>query len=158
MTGDERFTAMTDDEKFMEQALREAREAFDAGEIPVGAVVVCGGRIIGRGHNLTERLGDVTAHAEMMALTAAAQTLGGKYLPQATLYVTVEPCLMCAGAIGWAQVGRIVYGASDPKRGYRCFTDKAPRGPFHPKATVTSGVLEEECAALMKAFFSQRRP
>ena len=105
---------MTDDEKFMLAALAEARAAFDAGEIPVGAVVVAGGRIIGRGHNLTEQLTDVTAHAEMLALTAAAQTLGGKYLPEATLYVTVEPCLMCAGAIGWAQVGRVVYGADDP--------------------------------------------
>lgn len=124
---------MTDDERFMQAALREARAAFDAGEIPVGAVVVCGGRIIGRGHNLTEQLTDVTAHAEMMALTAAAQTIGGKYLPQATLYVTVEPCLMCAGAIGWAQVGRIVYGAADPKRGYRCFTERLPAGRSTPR-------------------------
>lgn len=148
---------MTDDERFMMAALVEARMAFDAGEIPVGAVVVCGNRIIGRGHNLTERLSDVTAHAEMLALTAAAQTLGGKYLPQATLYVTVEPCLMCAGAIGWAQVSRIVYGASDPKRGYSSMTVGSPRGPFHPRATVTAGVLEEECAELMKRFFSNRR-
>ncbi len=148
---------MTDDERFMTAALAEAREAFDAGEIPVGAVVVCGGRIIGRGHNLTERLTDVTAHAEMLALTAAAQTLGGKYLPEATLYVTVEPCLMCAGAIGWAQVGRIVYGASDPKRGFSVMTQGAPRPPFHPRATVTSGVLAGECADLMKRFFSGRR-
>lgn len=148
---------MTDDERFMSAALAEARLAFDAGEIPVGAVVVCGGRIIGRGHNLTEQLTDVTAHAEMLALTAAAQTLGGKYLPEATLYVTVEPCLMCAGAIGWAQVGRIVYGASDPKRGYAMMTQGAPRGPFHPRATVTAGVLEPECASLMKRFFAGRR-
>ena len=148
---------MTDDERFMTAALAEAREAFDAGEIPVGAVVVCGGRIIGRGHNLTERLTDLTAHAEMLALTAAAQTLGGKYLPEATLYVTVEPCLMCAGAIGWAQVGRIVYGASDPKRGFSVMTQGAPRPPFHPRATVTSGVLAGECADLMKRFFSGRR-
>ena len=148
---------MTDDERFMTAALAEAREAFDAGEIPVGAVVVCGGRIIGRGHNLTERLTDVTAHAEMLALTAAAQTLGGKYLPEATLYVTVEPCLMCAGAIGWAQVGRIVYGASAPKRGFSVMTQGAPRPPFHPRATVTSGVLAGECADLMKRFFSGRR-
>ena len=148
---------MTDDERFMTAALAEAREAFDAGEIPVGAVVVCGGRIIGRGHNLTERLTDVTAHAEMLALTAAAQTVGGKYLPEATLYVTVEPCLMCAGAIGWAQVGRIVYGASDPKRGFSVMTQGAPRPPFHPRATVTSGVLAGECADLMKRFFSGRR-
>lgn len=148
---------MTDDERFMAVALAEAREAFDAGEIPVGAVVVAGGRIIGRGHNLTEQLTDVTAHAEMLALTAAAQTLGGKYLPEATLYVTVEPCLMCAGAIGWAQVGRVVYGADDPKRGYAVMTGGAGRHPFHPKATVTRGVLAEECAALMKQFFANRR-
>lgn len=149
-------------------ALAEAREAFRAGEIPVGAVVVCDGQIIGRGHNLTEQLTDVTAHAEMLAITAATQTLGGKYLPKATLYVTVEPCLMCAGAIGWAQVGRIVYGASDPKRGYSSFTASptpiahgkqglTPRSPFHPRATVTAGVLEEECSALMKDFFAERR-
>lgn len=148
---------MTDDERFMYAALAEARQAFDAGEIPVGAVVVAGGQIIGRGHNLTEQLTDVTAHAEMLALTAAAQTLGGKYLPEATLYVTVEPCLMCAGAIGWAQVGRIVYGADDVKRGYSVLTANAPQKPFHPKATVTRGVLAEECAALMKSFFSKRR-
>ena len=137
--------------------MAEARAAFDAGEIPVGAVVVAGGRIIGRGHNLTEQLTDVTAHAEMLALTAAAQTLGGKYLPEATLYVTVEPCLMCAGAIGWAQVGRVVYGADDPKRGYATMTAGAPRGPFHPKATVTRGVLADECGELMKSFFASRR-
>lgn len=148
---------MTDDERYMYAALAEARQAFDAGEIPVGAVVVAGGQIIGRGHNLTEQLTDVTAHAEMLALTAAAQTLGGKYLPEATLYVTVEPCLMCAGAIGWAQVGRIVYGADDVKRGYSVMTANAPQKPFHPKATVTRGVLAEECAALMKSFFSKRR-
>lgn len=148
---------MTDDERFMAAALAEAREAFDAGEIPVGAVVVAGGRIIGRGHNLTEQLTDVTAHAEMLALTAAAQTLGGKYLPEATLYVTVEPCLMCAGAIGWAQVGRVVYGADDPKRGYAVMTSGSGRQPFHPKATVTRGVLADECAALMKQFFARRR-
>jgi tRNA(adenine34) deaminase len=148
---------MTDDERFMMAALAEARQAFDAGEIPVGAVVVCKGQIIGRGHNLTEQLTDVTAHAEMLALTAAAQTLGGKYLPEATLYVTVEPCLMCAGAIGWAQVGRIVYGASDPKRGYAVMTSGSKSGPFHPKATVTAGVLAEECSELMKQFFAGRR-
>lgn len=138
-------------------ALAEAREAFNAGEIPVGAVVVAGGKIIGRGHNLTEQLTDVTAHAEMIALTAAAQAVGGKYLPDATLYVTVEPCLMCAGAIGWAQVGRIVYGAADPRRGYSVLTKGAPVGPFHPRATVTAGVLAEECGALMKSFFAKRR-
>lgn len=148
---------MTDDERFMSAALAEARKAFDLGEIPVGAVVVCGGRIIGRGHNLTEQLTDVTAHAEMLALTAAAQTLGGKYMPEATMYVTVEPCLMCAGAIGWAQIGRIVYGAADPKRGYSAMTSGNPKGPFHPKATVTHGVLADECGALMKQFFVNRR-
>lgn len=144
---------MTDDEKFMLAALDEARCALEEGEIPIGAVIVANGRIIGRGHNLTETLDDVTAHAEMMAITAAAATIGGKYLRDCSLYVTVEPCLMCAGAIGWAQVSRIVYGASDSKRGYSTFT----RQPFHPRATVTRGVLEEECASLMKTFFKQKR-
>lgn len=148
---------LTDDQKYMTAALAEAREAYAAGEIPVGAVVVSKGRIIGRGHNLTERLKDVTAHAEMLALTAATQTLGGKYLTDATLYVTVEPCLMCAGAIGWAQVGRIVYGASDPKRGYSVMTARSPIPPFHPRATVTPGVMADECAALMKSFFAGKR-
>lgn len=144
---------MTEDEKFMTAALDEACRARDEGEIPIGAVVVAEGRIIGRGHNMTETLNDVTAHAEMMAITSAASTLGGKYLQDCTLYVTVEPCLMCAGAIGWAQVKRIVYGAGDSKRGYTTFTPK----PFHPRATVTSGVLGEECAELMKTFFKQKR-
>lgn len=142
-----------DDAYFMTMALAEARKALEAGEIPIGAVVVCDGRVVGRGHNMTETLGDVTAHAEMMAVTSAAQTLGGKYLSHCTLYVTVEPCLMCAGAIAWAQVPRIVYGAHDPKRGYSVYTDR----PFHPRATVTGGVLEEECARLMKDFFATRR-
>ena len=137
----------------MQMALDEARRAMDEGEIPIGAVVVSGGRVIGRGHNMTEALNDVTAHAEMMAITSATQTVGGKYLPDATLYVTIEPCLMCAGAIGWAQIGRIVYGAGDSRRGYTTFT----QNPFHPKATVTKGVMEEECASLMKTFFTQRR-
>lgn len=141
------------DEMFMRMALGEARKAAEAGEVPVGAVVVTHGRVIGRGHNLTEALGDVTAHAEMQAITAAAQTVGGKYLPDCTLYVTVEPCLMCGGAIGWSQLGRIVYGASDPKRGCSVYTSKA----YHPKATVTSGVLADECSALMKEFFASRR-
>lgn len=144
---------MTDDERFMEQALEQARMAAEEGEIPVGAVVVCDGRIIGRGHNMTEALNDVTAHAEMQAITAATQTLGGKYLDKCTLYVTVEPCLMCAGAIGWSQMKRIVYGAGDTKRGYSTFTAM----PFHPKATVVRGVLADECAALMKEFFASRR-
>lgn len=144
---------MTDDERFMEQALDQARIAAGEGEIPVGAVIVCDGRIIGRGHNMTEALNDVTAHAEMQAITAATQTLGGKYLDKCTLYVTVEPCLMCAGAIGWSQMKRIVYGAGDAKRGYTTFTPM----PFHPKATVVSGVLADECAALMKEFFASKR-
>lgn len=141
------------DEMYMRMALDEARKAAEAGEVPVGAVVVTHGRVIGRGHNLTEALGDVTAHAEMQAITAAAQTVGGKYLPDCTLYVTVEPCLMCGGAIGWSQMGRIVYGAPDPKRGCSVFTTRA----YHPKATVTSGVLADECSALMKEFFASRR-
>lgn len=138
----------------MRAALAQARLAGEAGEVPVGAVVVCDGRIVGRGHNLTERLGDVTAHAEMQAITAAAATIGGKYLQDCALYVTVEPCLMCAGAIAWAQVGRIVIGCDDPKRGYRC---QCVGEPFHPRATVTRGVLADECRALMQSFFRQRR-
>lgn len=144
---------MTTDERYMRKALEEARRAFDADEIPVGAVVVCGDQIIARGHNLTEMLHDVTAHAEMQAITAAAEHLGGKYLDVCTLYVTVEPCIMCAGAIGWSQLGRLVYGASDPKRGYSYFAPQA----LHPKTKVVSGVLEEECAALMKEFFQRKR-
>ena len=141
------------DEKFMRQALSEARKAFDQQEVPVGAVVVGEGRVIGRGHNLVETLADPTAHAEMQALTAAASTLGGKYLQQCTLYVTVGPCIMCAGAIGWAQVGRVVWGADDPKKGYRCYSDQV----FHPKTTVARGVLREECEELMGAFFASLR-
>lgn len=144
---------ITTDERYMRKALEEARRAFEADEIPVGAVVVCGDQIIARGHNLTEMLHDVTAHAEMQAITAAAEHLGGKYLDVCTLYVTVEPCIMCAGAIGWSQLGRLVYGASDPKRGYSFFAPKA----LHPKTKVVSGVLEEECAALMKEFFQRKR-
>ena len=144
---------MTADERYMRKALEEARLAFEADEIPVGAVVVCGDQIIARGHNLTEMLHDVTAHAEMQAITAAAEHLGGKYLDVCTLYVTVEPCIMCAGAIGWSQLGRLVYGASDPKRGYSFFAPKA----LHPKTKVVSGVLEEECGSLMKEFFQRKR-
>ena len=144
---------VTADERYMRKALEEARRAFEADEIPVGAVVVCGDQIIARGHNLTEMLHDVTAHAEMQAITAAAEHLGGKYLDVCTLYVTVEPCIMCAGAIGWSQLGRLVYGASDPKRGYSFFAPQA----LHPKTKVVSGVLEEECAALMKEFFQRKR-
>lgn len=142
------------DIKFMRAALDEAQQAFDADEIPIGAVVVSQGRIIGRGHNLTEMLNDVTAHAEMQAITAAANTLGGKYLQDCTLYVTVEPCMMCAGAIGWSQLSRIVYGAGDEKRGYSAFTN---RHPFHPKATITPGVLADECKELMQRFFKSKR-
>lgn len=144
---------MADDTYYMRQALMEATAAAEQGEVPVGAVVVCRDRIIGRGHNLTETLTDVTAHAEMQALTAAANGLGGKYLNECTLYVTLEPCVMCAGALGWAQLGRLVYGASDPKRGYRAY---AP-GALHPHTEVVSGVLADEAAALMKSFFSDRR-
>lgn len=141
------------DELYMRKALAEAEEAMRAGEIPIGAVVVCKDRIISRAHNLTETLCDVTAHAEMQAITSAANLLGGKYLTDCTLYVTVEPCVMCAGAIGWAQIPRVVYGAADEKRGYH---EYAPRA-MHPKATVTGGVLEEECARLMKEFFRGKR-
>ena len=141
------------DERYMRIALGEAQKALAADEIPIGCVIVSQNQIIGRGHNLTESLADVTAHAEIQAVTAAAQTLGGKYLPDATIYVTVEPCPMCAGAIGWAQISRIVYGAPDPKRGYQTY---APRA-FHPKATVTAGVLEDECRQLMQTFFKTKR-
>lgn len=141
------------DEQFMRKALYEAERAAEEGEIPIGAVIVCNDRIISRAHNLTEKLHDVTAHAEMQAITAAADLLGGKYLSDCTLYVTVEPCVMCAGAIGWAQIGRIVYGASDEKRGYQLY---APRA-LHPKAVVTRGVLEAECRQMMQDFFKQKR-
>lgn len=141
------------DEQFMRKALYEAQKAAEEGEIPIGAVIVCNDRIISRAHNLTEKLHDVTAHAEMQAITAAADLLGGKYLSNCTLYVTVEPCVMCAGAIGWAQIGRIVYGASDEKRGYQLY---APRA-LHPKAVVTRGVLEAECRQMMQDFFKQKR-
>ena len=141
------------DERYMRMALDEAILAFEADEIPIGAVVVCEDRVISRAHNLTETLCDVTAHAEMQAITAAANTLGGKYLTDCTLYVTVEPCTMCAGAIGWAQISRIVYGAIDEKRGYH---DIAPRA-MHPKAVIIGGVLEEECRQLMQDFFKKKR-
>lgn len=147
---------MTPDEYFMSLALGEARTAAAEGEIPVGAIVVGGGRILGRGHNQTERLGDVTAHAEMLAISAAAQTLGGKYLSGCTLYVTVEPCPMCAGAIGWSQISRIVIGTPDPKRGYTTILREGAT-PFHPRAAVTSGILETECRALMVDFFHRKR-
>lgn len=142
-----------DDRYYMQKALEQARMAAERGEVPVGAVVVCRDRIIARAHNLTETLHDVTAHAEMQAITAAADALGGKYLDVCTLYVTVEPCPMCAGAIGWAQTGHLVYGAADPKRGY---TLTAP-GVLHPKTEVTAGVLADECGELMRSFFQVRR-
>jgi tRNA(adenine34) deaminase len=142
-----------DDSFYMNRALEEARRAAEQGEVPVGAVVVCRDRIIARAHNLTEMLHDVTAHAEMQAITAAANALGGKYLDVCTLYVTVEPCPMCAGALAWAQLGRLVYGASDPKRGYTSL--QAPM--LHPKTQVTAGVLADECGALMTDFFRQKR-
>lgn len=142
-----------DDTYFMKKAFAKALQAFDEGEIPVGAVVVAGNKIIARAHNLTETLNDVTAHAEMQAITAAANHLGGKYLNDCTLYVTLEPCAMCAGALGWAQTGRLVFGASDPKRGYQKF---AP-GALHPKTEVTGGILETECAELLQEFFKGKR-
>ena len=138
---------------YMKMALQEARMAEADGEIPIGAVIVCGGRVIARAHNMTERLTDVTAHAEMQAITAAATALGGKYLTDCTLYVSVEPCVMCAGALGWAQIGRVVYGASDEKRGYSRFAPQA----LHPKTSIQGGVLADECATLMKAFFAKKR-
>jgi tRNA(adenine34) deaminase len=142
-----------DDNYYMKLALKEAQKAEAADEIPIGAVIVCNDQVIARAHNLTETLTDVTAHAEMQAITAASSMLGGKYLNQCTLYVTVEPCVMCAGAIAWAQLGRLVYGASDEKRGYTVFAPHA----LHPKTAVTSGVLEEDCAALMRQFFVGKR-
>ena len=141
------------DEYFMQRALDEARQAFREGEIPIGAVVVCRDRIIARAHNMTETLTDVTAHAEMQAITAAANMLGGKYLTECTLYVTVEPCVMCAGAIGWAQIPRIVYGCRDEKRGYQLYAPKA----MHPRSTTIGGILEEECRQLMQEFFISKR-
>ena len=137
----------------MKQALSEAKQAFEKDEVPIGAVVVCNNRIIARAHNLTETLNDVTAHAEMQAITAAANVLGGKYLDECTLYVTIEPCPMCAGALGWAQLQRIVYGAADPKRGYTKFSTKV----LHPKTEVNNGVLADECGELMKVFFEKKR-
>lgn len=137
----------------MQLAIAEARKAYAMGEVPVGCIIVADEQIVGRGHNLTETLADVTAHAEMQAITAAASTLGGKYLAQCTLYVTVEPCVMCAGAIGWAQIKRVVYGAADEKRGFSVFAPNA----LHPKCTVLSGVLENECRELMQSFFAQKR-
>jgi Cytosine/adenosine deaminases len=146
-------TNILNDDYYMRQALNEARQAFDKGEVPIGAVVVCKGRIIARGHNLTETLTDVTAHAEMQAITAAANVLGGKYLTDCILYVTIEPCPMCAGGLLWSQISKIVYGAKDEKKGYSVFSPSI----LHPKTEVVSGVMEEECASLMKEFFKQKR-
>ena len=139
----------------MRQAIDEAEKAFNEDEVPVGAVVVCNDRIIGRGHNQTERLTDVTAHAEMIAITAAQENLGGRVLPECTLYVTVEPCYMCAGAIGWARFGRVIWGADDPKRGFHSYY--GGKSPLHPKTVVESGILADECAQLMRAFFQKKR-
>ena len=152
MSNDKR-PSLEDDEFFMRQALREAEAAYGEDEVPIGAVVVCGGLVVARAHNQTERLRDVTAHAEMIAFTAAANTLGTKYLPDCTLYVTVEPCPMCAGAAGWEQVGRIVYGAADPKKGFSLIGTAM----LHPRTKVLGGVLEQECAQLMKDFFKKKR-
>ena len=147
------ITPKNDDERFMLAALDEARAAAERDEVPIGAVVVCQGRIIARAHNLTETLTDVTAHAEMQAITSAAAYLGGKYLTDCTLYVTVEPCLMCAGALGWSQIARVVYGDADDKRGYHTFC----AAPFHKKTQITAGVLEAECSQLMTDFFRRKR-
>ena len=147
------MTQQEQDIRFMKMALDEAKAAAAEGEIPVGAIVVCKGMVIARAHNLTETLTDVTAHAEMQAITAAASYLGGKYLDQCTLYVTLEPCVMCAGAIGWSQLGRLVYGASDPKRGYSVF---AP-GALHPKTQITTGILADECGQIVQEFFKSKR-
>lgn len=147
------MTSILNDEYYMRQALNEAKIAFDKNEVPIGAVVVCQGKIIARAHNLTETLNDVTAHAEMQAITAAANVLGGKYLTDCTLYVTLEPCPMCAGGLLWSQISKIVYGSKEPRRGYTSFSPAI----LHPKTAVLHGVLEEECLSLLKEFFKQRR-
>lgn len=144
---------LLNDDFFMKQALKEAQYAFEKDEVPIGAVIVCQNRIIARAHNLTETLNDVTAHAEMQAITAAANVLGGKYLTDCTLYVTIEPCPMCAGALGWSQIPKIVYGAKDAKRGYSLVSPKA----VHPKTQITGGIMEEECGKIMQDFFKQKR-
>ena len=142
-----------DDIYYMKEALKEAQAAFEADEVPIGAVVVCRGRIIGKGHNMTERLNDPTAHAEMIAITAATEAMGGKYLNDCTIYVTVEPCPMCAGALAWSQIGRVVYGASDPKRGFSMFSPSL----MHPKTEVVSGILADECGNLVSEFLRNKR-
>lgn len=141
------------DEHFMREALKEAKRAFEKDEVPIGAVIVCDGIIIARAYNYTEHLNDVTAHAEMQAITSAANNIGGKYLQECTLYVTIEPCVMCAGALFWAQIGRIVYGASDPKRGFSMIGNHL----LHPRTKISKGILEEECSLLMKTFFEEKR-
>ncbi|MBP3661552.1 MAG: nucleoside deaminase [Bacteroidales bacterium] len=144
---------MEENEKYMKEALRQAALAEAEGEVPIGAVITCRGRIIGKGHNMTERLNDPTAHAEMIAITAATEAMGGKYLNDCTLYVTVEPCPMCAGALAWSQIGRVIYGASDPKRGFSMFSPSL----MHPKTEVVSGVLAEECGSKVTEFFRKKR-
>ena len=144
---------MEQDERYMKDALREAQAAAAEDEVPIGAVITCRGRIIGKGHNMTERLNDPTAHAEMIAITAATEAMGGKYLSDCTLYVTVEPCPMCSGALAWSQIGRVVYGASDPKRGFSQFSPSL----MHPKTEVVSGVLAEECGGMVTEFFRNKR-
>src|SRR5579863_8056644 len=146
-------TMLAEDKRFMQEALKEAKRAFEKDEIPIGAVIVCDGIIIARAHNLTEQLTDVTAHAEMQAFTSASNYLGGKYLKECTLYVSLEPCPMCAGACFWTQIGRIVYGATDPKRGYNCISS----GMLHPKTKITTGIMEEECSAILKNYFERKR-
>lgn len=141
------------DEKFMKEALREAQAAAEEDEVPVGAVIVCRGRIIARGHNMTERLSDATAHAEMIAITAATEAIGGKYLNDCTIYVTVEPCPMCAAALCWSQIGKVVYGASDPKRGFSLFSPSL----MHPKTEIVGGVLADECSDIVSAYFRSKR-
>lgn len=143
------------DEYFMQQALKEAQKAYEDGEVPVGAVVVMNNRIIARGHNQVERLSDPTAHAEIIALTSAFNYLGSKYLPEGSLYVTVEPCLMCTGALYWSKIGKVIWGADDEKNGHKHITD--PNWPFHPKTEITNGILKDECAELMKSFFRSKR-
>ena len=144
---------MEENERYMKEALRQAAQAEAEGEVPIGAVIVCRGRIIGKGHNMTERLNDPTAHAEMIAITAATEAMGGKYLNDCTLYVTVEPCPMCAGALAWSQIGKVVYGASDPKRGFSMFSPAL----MHPKTEIVSGVLADECGSLVTEFFRGKR-
>ena len=141
-------------EQFMKEALKEAQKAFDEDEIPIGAIVVCNNKIIARAHNLTERLNDVTAHAEMQAITAAANYLGGKYLNECTLFVTLEPCVMCAGAIAWSQIGKLVFGAPDTKKGFHLLNENRV---LHPKTEVISGVLQNECTAIIRTFFQKKR-